>query len=77
MIEIQIKLYGGMRQYAPGADSQFSLPLAPGTCLGEVIESLALPSQGYTLLVNGQRQPVTYQVNHKDTLVLFPEVCGG
>lgn len=76
-MEIEIRLYGEMKQYAPGDTTQFKMSIEPGASLQGVIGRLAIPESGYVLLVNGRRVNASYCFKDNDTLVLFPEICGG
>ncbi|MCG8683679.1 MAG: MoaD/ThiS family protein [Desulfobacterales bacterium] len=76
-MNINIKLYGNLKSFAPGENSQFSLTVEPGASLTSVLDLLNLPDSGYTVLVNGRRKSLSSSLQDSDTLVLFPEICGG
>lgn len=76
-MDIIVKLYGDMKQYAPGDNHQFTLTLEPGALLQDVIEYLSIPIPGAVLLVNGRRAKQKYGFQSRDTLVIFPEISGG
>ncbi len=76
-MKISVKLYGDMAQYAPGENDQFILTIEPGSSLQNILKHLAIPASGYVSLINGRRVDSAYCFQNGDTLVLFPELCGG
>ncbi len=76
-MKINIKLYGDLKQYAPGDSNQFDLVIKPGATFKDISDLLAIPKTDYVFLVNGKRIDSAFCFNEQDTLVLFPEVSGG
>ena len=76
-MKISIKLYGDMKQYAPGDNNQFELIIEPGVTFKDILNLLTIPTAGYVSLANGRRIGSEYSFNEGDTLVLFPEISGG
>ncbi len=53
-----------------------TLPL--GANLVNVFEILAIPrDRNHTVLINGQRAFMESVLTQGDTLVIFPQICGG
>jgi sulfur carrier protein ThiS len=76
-IEINVRLYGALKKYAPGDQTDFMLVLEPGTTLGDVLCKLSIPEDSHVALVNGRRIANDVQFENGVTLVLFPPVSGG
>lgn len=77
-MQIHVKLYSDLKQYAPGEEDQFDLTLRPGANLGNIFERLAIPqNRNYTALINGRRAFKESVLCQGDTLVVFPQICGG
>ena len=76
-IEINVRLYGSLKKYAPGDQTDFMLVLEPGTTLGDVLCKLSIPEDSHVALVNGRRIANDVQFENGITLVLFPPVSGG
>lgn len=76
-IEINVRLYGAFKKYAPGDQTDFMMVLEPGATLGDVLGKLSIPEDAHVALVNGRRITHDVQFEGGDTLVLFPPVSGG
>ena len=76
-MQIFIKLYGDLKRYAPGDESQFTLRLEPGATLEDIHRMLAIPEGHLTALINGRRSGTDATVSDGDTLVLMPSISGG
>ena len=76
-MQIEVKLYGDAKKYAPGGQGQFQMTLKPGATLKDALHALAIPRDRYTSLVNGRRADDDVQMKDGDTLVSFPLVSGG
>ena len=76
-MDITVKLYGDMKQYAPGDSNQFTLTLELRTELQDVMKQLSIPVSGSVVLVNGRRVDPEYCFQSQDKLVIFPEISGG
>ncbi len=81
-MHIHVKLYSNLKTYAPGKSGQFDLTLSPGATLEEVCSQLGIPvgipeNLRHTALINGRRAGLDSILKKEDTLVMFPEICGG
>lgn len=83
MIRIEVRLYATLRVYKPATadaapDIGFSLTLAPGATLRDVVETLGIPRQTVKLMfVNGLAREDTYVLQDKDEAGIFPPIAGG
>ncbi len=84
-MKITLKLFATLTDYLP-VESRYTnvieLELAPGTCIGQVIERFSLPEKWvHLVLVNGsyvapdqrQSQPLL----EGDVLAIWPPIAGG
>ena len=77
-MQIHVKLYSDLKQYTPGEMGQLDLTLPPGANLGSVFERLAIPQdRNHIALINGRRAFRESVLSQGDTLVVFPQICGG
>jgi molybdopterin converting factor small subunit len=76
-MRIFVQLYGGLKDHAPGGQTQFALRLEPGATLEEITRLLALPGGRHTALINGRRSGPDAPLADGDTLVLMPPISGG
>ena len=77
-MKVRVKLYDDMKPYAPEGQAEFHLSLAPGATLSRLHDKLQIPPNStHTVLVNGRRQPLSTPLNPGDTIVMFPQLCGG
>ncbi len=81
-MRIHVKLYSNLKTYAPGKSGQFDLTLSPGETLEGVCLQLGIPvgnpeNLRHTALINGRRAGLDSVLNKDETLVMFPEICGG
>jgi molybdopterin converting factor small subunit len=77
-MEVQVKLYSEMRQYAPGKETDFELALVPGATVGHVFARLKIPSTiQRVVLLNGKRANESTILEERSTLVLFSPISGG
>jgi len=77
-MELQVKLYCDIKQFAPGDTAVFNLTLPSPSTLGDVIDILKIPpAQAYTILLNGRRAEFSKPIEKKSILVILPEITGG
>jgi len=76
-IRINVKLYGHLKIYAPGDKNQFEMIIDPGTTLEDFFKLFAISDDRCVSLINGRRANKKARFKEKDTLVLFPQICGG
>lgn len=77
-MELQVKLYSDIKQYAPGDTAVFKLTLPYPSTVGDAIDILKIPpAQAYTLLLNGRRVDLLKPIEKKSILVILPEISGG
>ena len=76
-MRIDVKLYGDLKKYAPGDQTNFVLTLTPGATLGDVLKLLSIPEDRPVSLINGRRATQSARFEGGDTLVVFPAITGG
>ncbi len=77
-MEIQVKLYGGLSQYAPGQQTNYTQALPSSATIKDFLTGLSIPENTpYTILMNGRRVDQSTLIQKASTLVLMPEISGG
>lgn len=77
-MRIHVTLYSDLKTFAPGGSGRFDLALPPGALLKDALTLLALPEKrAVTYLINGRRTDCKSTLKTGDSLVIFPEICGG
>jgi molybdopterin converting factor small subunit len=77
-MRIRVNLYSDVKRFAPGGKGQFDVTLLPGETLGHCLARLGIPAENmYTVLINGRRADLDFRFSDGDTLVIFPQICGG
>ncbi len=77
-MKVEVKLYNELKRYAPGDQNVFKLTLTPGTTVGDVLDTLNIPSTLHrVILLDGRRAVEETQLEPQSTLVLFSPVSGG
>jgi len=80
MIEVQVRLYGGLAKYNPqaGAGEVTALPVVEDTRISELVSQLGVPREKVNLtFVNNRQQGDGYQLQDGDRVAIFPLVAGG
>jgi molybdopterin converting factor small subunit len=73
---ITLKLFASLKAFTPANPDRF--PIAPGTTVGDLIESLGVPAEEVKLVfVNGVKQERTVPLKAGDRVGIFPAVGGG
>jgi len=76
-MQIDVKLYGDLKKFAPGGQTDFVLTLNSGATLGDVLKMVSIPMDRCVSLINGRRATIEAPIEDGDILVLFPPVSGG
>ena len=76
-MQIDVKLYGDIKKFAPGGQTNFVLTLNSGATLGDVLKMVSIPMDRCVSLINGRRTTIEAPIADGDTLVLFPPISGG
>jgi molybdopterin converting factor small subunit len=77
-MRIRVNLYSDVKRFAPGGKGSFDLTLLPGETLGGCLARLGIPDGDmHTVLINGRRANLDFRFSDGDTLVIFPQICGG
>ena len=76
-MQIEVKIYGDVKRYAPGEQTRFHLTLKPGATLEDALCELAIPGDRCTALLNGRRADDDVQLKDGDILVFIPFLSGG
>ena len=77
-MEILVRLYEDMKQYAPDGRTSFTMTYDAVATVGDVLRSLRIPLKTQkVVLVNGRRADENTPIEDESTLVLFPPIAGG
>ena len=77
-MEVKVKLYSELRNYAPGNSNVFSIALFSGATVRDLLETLKIPHRVRRFIVlNGRRGEEGTPLSAGDTVVLFTPVEGG
>ena len=76
-MRIEVKLYGDLKRYAPGGQTQFRPMLQAGATLEALLKQLSIPDGRHVALINGRRATQATRFKDGDTLVLIPPISGG
>lgn len=77
-MEVNVKLYSGLKNYAPGNSNVFSIALYSGATVRDLLETLKIPDRVRRfIVVNGRRGEEDTPLSAGDTVVLFSPVEGG
>ena len=77
-MDVEIRLYSGMRGYAPGEKNVFSLTLPPGASAGDAMARLAIPPElACVMILDGRRAARDTPLKNGAVLVLFSVISGG
>ena len=75
---IHVILYSDLKAFALGGSGRLDLNLPSGATLENAFALLNLPGKRpETALINGRPAFPQSFFKDKDTLVIFPEICGG
>ena len=76
-MQIDVKLYGDLKKFAHGEQTDFVLTLNSGATLGDVLKMVSIPMDRCVSLINGRRATTEAVIADGDLLVLFPPISGG
>ena len=77
-MQISVRLFGSMKQYAPDGEASFTMTFATGSMVGDVLQALKItPSIEKTVLLNGRRVDGNNPIEDGGLLVIFPHIEGG
>ena len=77
-MQISVRLFGSMKQYAPDGEASFTMTFATGFMVGDVLLSLKItPSIEKTVLLNGRRVDETHPIEDGGLMAIFPHIEGG
>ena len=77
-MRVHVKVFAGLRNFAPEGKSPFDLDLEPGATVGDLLERLGIPQEKpKILLVNGRHASLDRELSEGDEVSLFPPVAGG
>jgi molybdopterin converting factor small subunit len=80
MIEIQVRLYGGLGEYSPEASvgEGVTLSLAEDAHISDLVNQLGVPQEKVNLtFINNRQQDDNYQLRDGDRVAFFPLIAGG
>ncbi len=77
-MNVEVKLYGFFKRYAPDEQREFNLDLPAETTVEELLVLLKIPLDlDRVLLVNGRRSEPQVVMAPGDTIVIFSPLTGG
>ncbi len=78
MIEVEVRLFGNLREKAPGSGEPSLLTLPEGATVDDLLNHLEIPRQLSKLIfVNGVRSDTSTRLKQGDRVGIFPPVAGG
>ena len=80
MIEVQVRLYGGLSKYSleTGVGEAMTLSIAENARVSELVAQLGVPREKVNLaFVNNRQQDDSYRLQDRDRVAFFPLVAGG
>ena len=79
-MRVEVQLFATLTRYLPAGATgdSVTLDVPEGTCIGDIIGSLDLPSElDCLMVVNGLDAPLDHRLAEGDVLSLFPPLAGG
>jgi len=80
MIEVQVRLYGGLAEFSPEASvgEAMAIPISENARVSELVAQLGVPREKVNLtFVNNRQQDDGYQLQDGDRVAFFPLMAGG
>ena len=77
-MKITVVAFGAMRQYMPDGSGRSELEVAPGSCVGDVVDALGAPRRiVFSVLVDGVQASLEQEVDESAEVTLMPPFAGG
>ena len=77
-MEISVRLFGSMKQYAPDEGASFFMAFDAGSTVSDALKRLKIPQvKGKSVLLNGRRVDGEHPMAEGALLVIFPHIEGG
>lgn len=77
-MEVEIKLFSGLKRYAPEDENVFMMELDEDATVGQVVTELGIPAnKDWIALIDGRRVTEDTLLEDYSTLVLFSAMDGG
>lgn len=79
-MEIELRLYGGLRKYLPQkvSSGKVKLSFGDGLTVSDLIEAMKIPPEEMTsVLVNSVVVKGDEEIHHEDKVEIFPPIHGG
>ena len=77
-MKVEVNLYANLRQYSPAKEASFTLKLASGSTVGNLISTLKIPPNvKMVILINGRHADADTPLSPEDKIILFPPMEGG
>ena len=77
-MRVQVNLYANLRQYSPAKEASFTLKLASGSTVGNLISTLRIPPNvKIVILINGRHAGADTPLSPEDKIILYPPMEGG
>jgi molybdopterin converting factor small subunit len=77
-MEIRVRLFGSMKQYAPEEGASFSMVLDKTSKVSDALNVLRIPqAKEKTILLNGRRVDAKHPMEDGALMVIFPHIEGG
>ena len=77
-MKVMVNLYANLRQYSPAKEASFTLKLASGSTVSQLIKTLKIPQNvKMVILINGRHANADTPLSTEDKIVLFPPMEGG
>ena len=77
-MEISVRLFGSMKQYAPDEGASFSMAFAAGSTVSDALKILKIPpTKEKSVLLNGRRVDGEHPMVDGALMVIFPHIEGG
>ena len=80
MIEIELRVFGELRNYIEGMEIGESQALRcdDGSTVKDILSRLGIPeAEAKIILINGRAKEIVDELNDNDRLAIFPAVAGG
>ena len=77
-IKVKVNLYANLRQYSPSNERSFSLDLASGSTVRNLINKLQIPQNvKMVILINGRPADADTLLSSEDNIIFYPPLEGG